>query len=312
MRADRTRRRLTRPRPGARMPGMRATANGIEIEYETHGDPSDPPLLMVMGLGCQLVWWHPEFVQSFVDRGFFVVIFDNRDVGLSTKIDTHIDLLASVAGYLQGHPVEAPYHLSDMAADAWGLCDALGLERVNLLGGSMGGMIVQEMAISRPERVLSLTSIMSTTGDPDVGQPTPEAIAVLLDPSPTEREAYIEKSLENGRFLAGPVWFDEDWIRERSARQFDRCFHPDGVTAQLLAIATSPSRSEGLRGIDVPALVVHGDIDPLVTFSGGERTAECLRGSEFLPLEDMGHDIPRHYWGTVIEHVTSLAARAAR
>lgn len=312
MRADRTRRRLTRPRPGARMPGMRAKANGIEIEYETHGDPSDPPLLMVMGLGCQLVWWHPEFVQSFVDRGFFVVIFDNRDVGLSTKIDTHIDLLASVAGYLQGHPVEAPYHLSDMAADAWGLCDALGLERVNLLGGSMGGMIVQEMAISRPERVLSLTSIMSTTGDPDVGQPTPEAIAVLLDPSPTEREAYIEKSLENGRFLAGPVWFDEDWIRERSARQFDRCFHPDGVTAQLLAIATSPSRSEGLRGIDVPALVVHGDIDPLVTFSGGERTAECLRGSEFLPLEDMGHDIPRHYWGTVIEHVTSLAARAAR
>lgn len=291
---------------------MRATANGIEIEYETHGDPSDPPLLMVMGLGCQLVWWHPEFVQSFVDRGFFVVIFDNRDVGLSTKIDTHIDLLASVAGYLQGHPVEAPYHLSDMAADAWGLCDALGLERVNLLGGSMGGMIVQEMAISRPERVLSLTSIMSTTGDPDAGQPTPEAIAVLLDPSPTEREAYIEKSLENGRFLAGPVWFDEDWIRERSARQFDRCFHPDGVTAQLLAIATSPSRSEGLRGIDVPALVVHGDIDPLVTFSGGERTAECLRGSEFLPLEDMGHDIPRHYWGTVIEHVTSLAARAAR
>lgn len=291
---------------------MRATANGIEIEYETHGDPSDPPLMMVMGLGCQLVWWHPEFVQSFVDRGFFVVIFDNRDVGLSTKIDTHIDLLASVAGYLQGHPVEAPYHLSDMAADAWGLCDALGLERVNLLGGSMGGMIVQEMAISRPERVLSLTSIMSTTGDPDVGQPTPEAIAVLLDPSPTEREAYIEKSLENGRFLAGPVWFDEDWIRERSARQFDRCFHPDGVTAQLLAIATSPSRSEGLRGIDVPALVVHGDIDPLVTFSGGERTAECLRGSEFLPLEDMGHDIPRHYWGTVIEHVTSLAARAAR
>ena len=291
---------------------MRATTNGIEIEYETHGDPSDPPLLMVMGLGCQLVWWHPEFVQSFVDRGFFVVIFDNRDVGLSTKIDTHIDLLASVAGYLQGHPVEAPYHLSDMAADAWGLCDALGLERVNLLGGSMGGMIVQEMAISRPERVLSLTSIMSTTGDPDVGQPTPEAIAVLLDPSPTEREAYIEKSLENGRFLAGPVWFDEDWIRERSARQFDRCFHPDGVTAQLLAIATSPSRSEGLRGIDVPALVVHGDIDPLVTFSGGERTAECLRGSEFLPLEDMGHDIPRHYWGTVIEHVTSLAARSAR
>lgn len=290
---------------------MRAAANGIEIEYETHGDPGDPPLLLVMGLGCQLVWWHPDFVQSFVDRGFYVVVFDNRDVGLSTKIDTHLDLLAQVTGYLQGQPIEAPYRLADMAADAWGLCDALGLERVNLLGGSMGGMIVQEMAIAHPERVLSLTSVMSTTGDPDVGQPTPEAVAVLLQESPTEREAYIEQTLANGRFLAGPVWFDEDWIRERSARHYDRCFHPDGVTAQLLAIVTSPPRSDALRRLSVPALVIHGDIDPLVTFSGGERTAECLQGSEFLPLEDMGHDIPRHYWGTVIEHVTSLAARAA-
>jgi len=263
-----------------------------------------------MGLGCQLVWWPPEFVHSFVDRGFHVIIFDNRDVGLSTKIETHIDLLGAVAGYLQGDPIEAPYQLSDMAADAWGLCDALGLERVNLFGASMGGMIVQQMAIDHPERVLSLTSVMSTTGDPDVGQPTPEAIAVLLTPAPTEREANIENGVIAGRFLAGPEHFDEDWIRERNARAFDRCFHPDGQTAQLLAIVTSPSRSEGLRGIDVPALVVHGDIDPLVTFSGGERTAECLRGSEFLPLEGMGHDIPRYYWATVIEHVTALAARA--
>ena len=289
---------------------MRAQANGIEIEYETFGDPSDPPLLLVMGLGCQLVWWNRDFVQAFVDRGFHVIIFDNRDVGLSTKIETHIDLLGAVAGYLQGDPIEAPYHLSDMAADAWGLCDALGLERVNLFGASMGGMIVQQMAIDHPERVLSLTSVMSTTGDPDVGQPTPEAIAVLLTPAPTEREANIENGVIAGRFLAGPEHFDEDWIRERNARAFDRCFHPDGQTAQLLAIVTSPSRSEGLRGIDVPALVVHGDIDPLVTFSGGERTAECLRGSEFLPLEGMGHDIPRYYWATVIEHVTALAARA--
>ena len=291
---------------------MRATANGIEIEYETHGDPSDPPLLMVMGLGCQLVWWHPEFVQSFVDRGFFVIIFDNRDVGLSSKIETHIDLLGAVAGYLQGDAIEAPYSLADMAADAWGLCDALGLDRVNLVGGSMGGMIVQEMALAHPERVASLTSIMSTTGDPDVGQPTPEAVAMLLTPAPTEREAYIEAGIESGRFLAGPTWFDEDWIRERNALGFDRCFHPDGVTAQLLAIVTSRPRGDLLRALDVPALVIHGDIDPLVTFSGGERTAECLRGSEFLPLADMGHDIPRHFWPTIIEHITSLAARAAR
>lgn len=290
---------------------MRATANGIEIEYETFGDPADPPLLLVMGLGCQLVWWSPEFVQSFVDRGFFVIIFDNRDVGLSSKIETHIDLLGAVMGYLQGEAIEAPYQLSDMAADAWGLCDVLGLDRVNLLGASMGGMIVQEMALARPDRVASLTSIMSTTGDPDVGQPTPEAIAILLEPAPTEREANIASAIANGKFLAGPTWFDEDLIRARNERQFDRCFHPDGVTAQLLAIVTSRPRGELLRAIDVPALVVHGDIDPLVTFSGGERTAECLKGSEFLPLSDMGHDIPRHYWPTIVEHVTALASRAA-
>jgi pimeloyl-ACP methyl ester carboxylesterase len=289
---------------------MRAHANGIEIEYETFGDPADPPLLLVMGLGCQLVWWNEDFVQAFVDRGFYVITFDNRDVGLSTKIETHIDLMASVVGFLQGDAIEAPYQLADMAADAWGLCDALGLDRVHLFGGSMGGMIVQQMAVDHPERVLSLTSVMSTTGDPDVGQPTPEAVAMLLTPAPTGREENIEQSVVSGKFLAGPQHFDEDWIRERNSRAFDRCFHPDGQTAQLLAIVTSPSRSEGLRNIDVPALVVHGDSDPLVTFSGGERTAECLRGSEFLPLEGMGHDIPRYYWSTIIEHVTALAARS--
>lgn len=289
---------------------MRAQSNGIEIEYETFGDPTDPPLLVVAGLGCQMKWWNPDFLQGFVDRGFHVVIFDNRDVGLSTKIDTHIDLMAAVAGYLQGDPVEAPYHLSDMSADAWGLCDALGLDRVNLMGASMGGMIVQQMAIDHPERVATITSIMSTTGEPDVGQPTPEAVGVLLQPAPTEREANLAQALEAGRLLAGPVYCDEDWIYERNAIQFDRCFHPEGQTAQLLGIVTSPPRSEALRNIDVPALVIHGDIDPLVTFSGGERTAESLRGSEFLVLENMGHDVPSHYWATIIEHVTALVARA--
>ena len=198
-----------------------------------------------------------------------------------------------------------------MAADAWGLLDALGVERAHLFGGSMGGMIVQQMAIDAPARVITLTSVMSTTGDPDVGQPTPEAVALLLEPSPTEREAYLAQSIVNGRLLAGPEHCDEDWILERNARSYDRCFHPEGVTAQLVAIVTSPSRSDGLRGLDLPALVVHGDIDPLVTFSGGERTAECLRGCEFLRLEGMGHDIPRYYWSTIIEHVTAMAARAA-
>jgi pimeloyl-ACP methyl ester carboxylesterase len=290
---------------------MRAASNGIELDYETHGDPADPPLLLVAGLGCQSVWWPRDLVQSFVDRGFFVVTFDNRDVGLSTKIPTHIDLMAAVAGYLQGHPIEAPYRLSDMAADAWGLCDAIGIERAHILGASMGGMIVQEMAIAAPERVLSLTSVMSTTGDPDVGQPTPDAVAVLLTPPAPDRAAYLEQSLEAGRFLAGPVHCDDDLILARNAAAFDRCFHPDGQTAQLLAIVTSQPRTEALRAIDVPSLVVHGEIDPLVVISGGERTAEALRGSTFLRLEDMGHDIPRYYWATIIEHVTAMAARTA-
>ncbi|MEX1217934.1 MAG: alpha/beta hydrolase [Acidimicrobiales bacterium] len=289
---------------------MRAAANGIEIEYETFGDPADPPLLVVAGLGCQLKWWSPDFLQGFVDRGFYVIIFDNRDVGLSTKIDTPIDLISAVESYLQGNPVDAPYQLSDMASDAWGLCDVLGLDRVHIMGASMGGMIVQQMTIDRPERVASITSIMSTTGEPDVGQPTAEAIGVLLEPAPTEREANLANSLIAGRLLAGPVYCDEDWILERNTIQFDRCFNPDGQTAQLLAIVTSPPRSERLRLLEVSALVIHGDIDPLVTLSGGERTAESLRGSEFLVLENMGHDVPRQYWATIIEHVTALAARA--
>ena len=289
---------------------MRAQANGIEIEYETLGDPADEPLLVVAGFGCQLNWWDFDFLQGFVDRGFYVVLFDNRDVGLSTKIATSIDLEAAIVGYLQGEAIEAPYHLSDMATDAWGLCDALGLERVNLLGVSMGGMIVQQMAIDHPERVTSLTSIMSTTGEPDVGQPTPECVATLLEPAQSDRDAFLAAALKTGRLYAGPIYCDDEWILERNARQFDRCFHPEGSTAQLLGIVTSPPRAAGLRALDLPELVIHGDIDPLVTFSGGERTAECLRGSEFLVLENMGHDVPRHYWATIIEHVTALCARA--
>jgi pimeloyl-ACP methyl ester carboxylesterase len=289
---------------------MRATSNGIEIEYETFGDPADPALLLVSGLGCQLVWWNPEFCQALVDRGFHVVRFDNRDVGLSTKIDTHIDVLAAITGLLQGQQVEAPYGLGDMAADAWGLCDALGIDRAHLLGLSMGGMIVQQMAIDQPDRVLSLTSVASTTGDPDVGQPTPEALAVLLAEPKTDRAEYLKDAIESGRILAGPEHRDDDWILRRNELQFDRCFHPDGVSNQMLAILTSPSRTAGLRTLALPSLVVHGEIDPLVTISGGERTAESLPGSEFLRLDGMGHDLPSYYWATVIHHVTAMAARS--
>jgi pimeloyl-ACP methyl ester carboxylesterase len=291
---------------------MRAKTNGVELEYETFGDPDGPTLLLVHGLGAQMVSWHVDLCQGFADRGFHVVRFDNRDVGLSTKIEDHgTDVIEAMMAALSGGPVDAPYLLEDMARDAFGLLDHLGVEQAHLMGASMGGMIVQQMALDHPGRVLSLTSHMSTTGDPDVGQPTPEAITVMLTAAPAEREANIAQAVENSRFLAGPVHYDDDWARERATLSYDRCYYPDGVSRQLLALLASPSRSAGLRRLDLPALVIHGEIDPLIDISGGERTAECLAGSEFLRLEDSGHDLPRYFWGTVIQHVTALAARAA-
>ncbi len=289
---------------------MRGPSNGIELEYETFGESEDPPLLLVAGLGAQMVWWNPEFCQSLADRGFFVIRFDNRDVGLSTWVHTDDDPAEAIVELLGGADVDPPYTLLDMADDTWGLCDHLGLGRVHLLGLSLGGMVVQQMAIDRPDRVASLTSLMSTTGDPDVGQPEPSALDALISPVPEDREGFVAQALESGKILAGPEHIDEDWIVERSGLSFDRGYNPQASADQLLAMLVSPSRSAGLRELDVPALVVHGELDPLVTLSGGERTAECLRGSEFLPLEGMGHDLPRYYWATVIHHVTALASRA--
>lgn len=288
----------------------RASSNGIHLEYDTFGDRDDPSLLLVGGLGSQLVSWDDEFCQGFVDRGFHVIRFDNRDVGLSTKVDAPaIDLAEAVATTLGGGTVAAPYHLEDMATDAWGLLDALDLDRVHILGISMGGMIVQAMAIEQPERVVSLTSIMSTTGDPDVGMPHPEVVATLLDPGPQDRAGAIEHSVAGSKAIGSPDFFDEELVRTRATRSYDRCFHPQGVVHQLLAIVTSPSRSDQLRQLDLEALVIHGEIDPLVDVSGGVRTAECLAGSELLLLENMGHDLPQEFWASVISAVLAVAAR---
>jgi pimeloyl-ACP methyl ester carboxylesterase len=289
----------------------RAAANGIEIEYETFGDPDDPTLLLVSGLGGQLVSFDEAFCLGFVDRGFHVVRFDNRDVGLSSKIDVDIDVMAAILAALAGGPAEAPYHLWDMADDAVGLLDHLGVERAHVLGVSMGGMIAQTIAIRHPERVQTLTSIMSTTGDPDVGTPRPDVLPVLLQAAPTERAAFIEHSVEGARTIGSPEAFEEDRARVRAGVQFDRCFYPAGTAHQLLGIISSGSRTDDLRRLDVPTLVIHGDADPLVDLSGGERTAEVIPGAEFLVLEGMGHDLPTSYWARVIDAVTGLAARSA-
>ncbi len=290
----------------------RAATNGIELEYERFGDPDDPTLLLVSGLGAQMNAFPTDLCEAFVDRGFSVIRFDNRDVGRSTKVDVgDLDVIATITAAMSGHPIDPPYLLSDMADDAWGLLDALGIERAHLAGMSMGGMIVQTMAIQHPERVWSLTSIMSTTGDPDVGEPRPEVVGTLLDRAPAEREAFIEHSVEGTRLIGSPEHFDEDRARERHTEAFDRCYYPPGGAHQLIAAMASGSRSDALRELDVPALVIHGSEDPLVTVSGGERTAECLRGSELLILEGMGHDLPPYFWARIVEAVTALASRAA-
>ncbi|MGZ4695162.1 MAG: alpha/beta fold hydrolase, partial [Acidimicrobiales bacterium] len=227
---------------------MQAPSNGIEIEYETFGEATDPPLLLVMGLGAQMVAWDTELCESLVDRGFFVIRFDNRDVGLSTKIDVgELDVMTEIMKAMSGGETAAPYLLADMAGDAVGLLDHLGIDRAHIVGASMGGMIAQSIVIAHPERVLSLTSIMSTTGDPDVGQPLPDVLPVLLDPAPSEREAYIVHAVASSRAIGSPLHFDEARARDDITRAYDRAFHPAGTVRQLLSIITAPSRTEGLR-----------------------------------------------------------------
>ncbi len=284
---------------------------GIEIWYEELGDADGEPLLLVMGLGAQAIAWDDGFCQALVDRGFRVVRFDNRDVGLSSKVDAErFDLMETMAKVMAGEDVAVPYTLSDMAADAAGLLDHLGIDAAHVVGASMGGMIAQTIAIEHPTRVKSLTSIMSMTGNPEVGQPTPEALAVLLKPAASTRDEAIANSVEASRTISGPVWFDEDVARAKAERSYDRCFNPAGIGRQLLAIRASGDRTEALGRLDVPTVVIHGTVDPLVTPSGGEATAAAIPGAELVLIDDMGHDLPPTIWPQVVEPIVKLAQRA--
>ena len=287
-----------------------AAANGLELTYETYGDPADPTVLMVMGLGAQMLSWDEGFCALLVARGFHVVRFDNRDIGQSTWIDTPgLDVGAAVLAAFGGDTSQAPYTLSDMAADAIGLLDHLGVERAHIVGASMGGMIAQTMAIEYPARVLSLTSIMSTTGETSVGQPSPELLGALMQPRPTDRDAAIEFGIGLSRLISFPAHFDEAMARARVIREFDRGVNPMGVSRQLLAIVASGSRADGLAAIDLPALVIHGRGDQLVNFSGGARTAELIAGADFLPIDDMAHDVPVVHWTRIADAIAGVAHR---
>lgn len=282
-------------------------ANGITIAYEASGDPAHPPLLLITGLGGQLIAWDDAYVAALVRKGFYVIRHDNRDVGCSTWFDQAglPDLLALATG---GVPPIPAYLLGDMADDAAGLLDGLGIESAHVLGVSMGGMIAQSLAVRHPGRVRSLISIMSTTGNPSVGGPHPEALAALLAPPPTDRASVIEQSVTTWRVIGSPGFpFHEDRIRANAGAAYDRAFHPAGTARQLVAIVASPDRTPALAKVEVPTLVIHGESDPLVDPSGGRATAEAIPGATLWSIPGMGHDVPPELFDQVTDRVAALA-----
>jgi pimeloyl-ACP methyl ester carboxylesterase len=261
-----------------------------------------------MGLATQMIGWPDEFCRDLADRGLFVVRFDNRDIGLSTHL--HDAGAPDILGLMGGSGARPPYALADLADDTVGLLDALGLDSVHLVGASMGGMIAQLVAIRHPERVRSLTSIMSTTGDPAVGRPSDAAVPVLLAPPATGRDAAIQRAVDTYRVIGSPGFeFDEAGLRDRAGLSFDRAHDPAGVARQLAAILTTPDRTPDLERLDVPTLVVHGAQDALVDVSGGRATAAAIPGAELLLVEGMGHDLPRAFWPQLLDALTALVER---
>ncbi|MFW9822467.1 MAG: alpha/beta fold hydrolase [Candidatus Thorarchaeota archaeon] len=291
----------------------RVNANDIEIEYETFGNLEDKPLLLIIGLGSQMIGWEEGFIKSLTDRGFFVIIFDNRDVGLSSKIDEagDPDLMGAFTAVQQGKDFKTPYTLEDMADDAIGLLDALNIEKAHICGASMGGMIAQTVAIKHPSRVLSLTSIMSTTGNPELPQMSQEAAQVLFNPVPPEREAYIENLVRVGKYTYGSGFpFNEEKVRSFAARVFDRCYYPQGAERQTLAVMVDGNRKDRLSDIKVPTLIIHGREDPFFPIEGGIDTHEAISGSELLIIEGMGHSLPPETWPQIAESIAKNAAKA--
>ncbi len=286
-----------------------ASVGDVEIAYETIGDPADPPLLLVMGLATQMIGWPDGFCTGLAERGLYVIRFDNRDVGLSTHL--HDAPPPNVRAALGGDTSSASYTLPDMARDAVGLLDALRLDSAHVVGASMGGMIAQAMAIGHPERVRSLTSIMSTTGDPSVGAPTEAALGVLLTPPPSDRDGAMRRAVDAYRVIGSPGFeLDEDALRERAGLSFDRAHDPAGVARQLVAVLASGDRTRALRDVRVPALVIHGAADTLVDPSGGKATAAAIPDAELLVVDGMGHDLPRAVWPQLTDRIADLVARA--
>lgn len=295
------------------MPRLRA--NGIEIEYEAFGEPGAPTLLLVMGLGGQLVHWPEPFCEALAERGLRVVRFDNRDAGRSTKLSEAgvpnvLELMQRAAG---GESVSAPYTLDDMAEDTAELARGLDFESFHVAGASLGGMVAQTVALRRPERVRSLTSIMSTTGDRDLPGPRPEASRVLMQPPPATREAFTLQQVGNYKIVGGRLATDDARVAETAGRAWDRGFDADGVGRQLAAIVASGGRGKLLAQLSVPTLVIHGDEDPLVPLESGEATARAVPGATLRVVPGMGHSLPESAWPNLVDWIAGhvLAAEHA-
>ena len=272
---------------------MTSARNGeVEIAYETLGDPADPALILVHGLGSSMLVWHDELCAGFADRGFFVLRMDHRDSGLSTVL-------------AEG----SRYTLTDMAGDVVSVLDDAGCERAIVCGYSLGGMVAQAMAAAHPDRVAGLVSVSSHTGEPGVGDPTPEALAALTAPPAATMEAQIEADLAGYRIWSNPDWRNEAAERDYLERSYRRAWHPGASQRQFAAAAHGGSRAEQLRRLDVPTLVVHGSSDTLISPDAGQRTAELVPGAEYLEIEGMGHELPPQVWAGIISAVTALSAR---
>lgn len=285
---------------------------GIELCYQTFGDPDDEPLLLVMGLGGPMNWWDPDLCRLLAAQGFYVIRYDNRDTGRSSRVVGRVKRSTLVRAFA-GRRVRAPYSMRDMAEDAFGLMDHLGLESAHVVGVSMGGMIVQTMAIHQPRRVRSLTSIMSTTGKRTVGWQHPSLLPAVLASRSPGRDAYIRESARTWRLIGSPAYpQSHEEVANRAAETFDRGVSASGVMRQMVAVLTQPNRSARLHSVRVPTLVVHGLADRMVHVSGGRATAAAIPGAELLLIDGMGHDLPAELYETFARAIRRTADRAPR
>ena len=285
-----------------------ARVGEVEIAYDTFGDPADPALLLIMGLGMQLIHWDPELCEQLAERGFHVIRFDNRDTGHSTKIKDGPP--PSLWGAMLRPKGTADYTLDDMADDAVGVLDAVGADKAHVAGASLGGMIGQTVAARHPDRVLSLASIMSTTGNRWAGMPRLKALGLFMRRPPRDRERYVEYFARTFDVIGSPGFpRDEARIRELAATAYDRCYYPVGVASQLAAIGASGDRTRALRGLDVPTVVIHGSDDPLIPLRGGRATARAIPNAELVEIPGMAHDLPRQVWPQLVDAIWRNARR---